>query len=392
MDILLFSITIVFSSALASIVTLFLCRRQRRISGKLIENGRNTAPVPEYSPFREFLDPQSLQHISRVFSLPLKSIVGLSDELKESVRRGRRDDLVHDLRQSANYLMQTLNELKELSVLSSGEVVLHPESFNVSEEFERLISLFRWQLSRSGIEARFISPGKKLPVIKVDTLRLRQIVLCLLANAAQFTEQGSITLYAEWIANNGSGDLLVFVEDTGSGIPEEYRQNIFLPFFSIPEGGGGAGIGLSIVQRLLMQMGGDISLDSEVNKGSKFTVRFRNLEVVDSHENSGTVGEVEEIIEPPESGMAEQSFLSDDSIASRVSPEEALLRASKVLRERGFPEEIAKWARHKLQDKDYCFLMSSGLVAELATAAESFDPNAIESAWEKLEAVCRTEE
>ncbi|GAB6089089.1 hypothetical protein JCM12856_06820 [Spirochaeta dissipatitropha] len=355
------------------------------------EHGRDLSPASEYSPFRDFLDPQSLQHITRVFSLPLKTLVGLSDELRESVRRGRREDLVHDLRQSANYLLQTLNELKELSVLSSGEVVLRPETFNVSEEFERLVALFRWQLSKGGIEALFTNHGKKLPLIRIDSLRLRQIILCLLANAAQFTEQGRITLYAEWIGNNGTGDLLVFVEDTGPGIPEEYRQSIFLPFFSIPDGRGGAGLGLSIVHRLLVQMGGEISLESEVSKGSRFTLRFRGLEVVDSGESSSKAEQVEEIIESTETGGAEQTALREAS-ANRFSPDAVLFRASKVLRERGFPEEIAKWARQKLQDKDYCFLNSSSAVAELAAAAESFDPKAIESAWESLEAACRTEE
>src|SRR5690606_30225990 len=117
-----------------------------------------------------------------------------------------------------------------------------------------------------------------LPRICTDPARLRQIVGNLLSNATKYTREGSITVTAGIVSDAGStgsdGWFTVEVRETGPGIPEESRETIFEEYARLGDGRAGTGLGLAISRRIARLLGGDVTLESEVGRGSKFTVRL----------------------------------------------------------------------------------------------------------------------
>jgi signal transduction histidine kinase len=116
----------------------------------------------------------------------------------------------------------------------------------------------------------------RLPAIKSDRQKVKQVVLNLLSNALKFTPQGSVTIEAFW--SPADRTVSIAVRDTGVGIPEESRRKVFEDFRQLDSsparGYGGTGLGLSICRRLAQMLGGTIELQSEISRGSTFTLKL----------------------------------------------------------------------------------------------------------------------
>jgi signal transduction histidine kinase len=116
-----------------------------------------------------------------------------------------------------------------------------------------------------------------VPVIETDAGKLKTVVRNLLHNAFKFTERGWVSVVADVTA---SGDLAIAVRDTGCGIPPDARDYIFDMFRQVPGAqGGGVGLGLHLVRRLVEVMGGRVMVESEVGRGSCFSVLLRNAAI-----------------------------------------------------------------------------------------------------------------
>lgn len=227
---------------------------------------------------------QFLANMSHELRTPLNAIIGYSEILQEEALDLGEKIFVSDLERIHNagkLLLTLINDILDLSKIEAGHAELDLETFDVSEVVQNVART---------VEPLFVPNSNRLNVecpnnigkLYSDQTKLTQILFNLLSNAAKFTEKGTITLSVERIKNNensGASEKLIFkCTDTGIGITPEQLQKLFRPFTqadaSTTRKYGGTGLGLAIAQKYSQMLGGEITVNSELGKGSTFTLRL----------------------------------------------------------------------------------------------------------------------
>jgi signal transduction histidine kinase len=217
---------------------------------------------------------QFLANVSHELRTPLNAIIGFTRVVLRKTE-GQIPDLQSENLQkvliSAEHLLQLINGLLDLSKIEAGRMEVLAEFFRLDEVIEKAASTVEPMLKDGSVRlVREIALD--LPPINTDREKFEQILLNLLSNAAKFTERGEIKISA-WQEN---GFLKVAVSDTGIGMEREALQHIFEEFRRVDVAGtrkfSGTGLGLAIVKKLVTLLGGEISVKSELGKGSTFTV------------------------------------------------------------------------------------------------------------------------
>ncbi len=221
--------------------------------------------------------------MSHELRTPLNSIIGFSevlDSIKSLDDKQRR--YVQNIQKSGRVLLDMINDILDLAKIESGKMEIRLSDFRIDAVVHALCDFFRPQTERKNIDLDVeIEPG--LPELFQDQAKVQQVLNNLLSNAIKFTpEGGRITVNAR--QETETGDLLLTVSDTGVGIAEEDQLAIFEKFRqgkgvmahgdAITREYSGTGLGLSIVRELCKLLGGDVSLHSELGRGSIFTVRL----------------------------------------------------------------------------------------------------------------------
>ena len=228
-----------------------------------------------------------LATMSHELRTPLNSIIGFSDVLGsiESLD-DRQKRYVQNIRSSGRMLLEMINDILDLAKIEAGKMELRPAVFRLESIVSAQCDMVRPLAERKRIDLAFdIGPG--IDEIEQDPAKVQQILANLLSNAVKFTpEGGRIDVRARLAdeAAGGGSDLLLDVIDTGVGIAEEEQQAIFEKFrqgrvFQTGDDAmtrefSGTGLGLSIVRELCRLLGGDVALESQLGRGSRFTVRL----------------------------------------------------------------------------------------------------------------------
>jgi PAS domain S-box-containing protein len=222
------------------------------------------------------LKDQIVANVSHDLRTPLTSIMGYSDIMLQGVYgplHERQERAIRRIDSSARQLLSLVNDLLDKAQIESGMLTIKSELFPIAELLNGVISMMGPQAETRGLELVTIVDDDMPQSIVGDQRRLEQILNNLVGNALKFTEEGGVEIT---ISNQGDGHYALKVTDTGPGIPEAARQQIFDAFYqvngSVTRKHGGVGLGLSIVQQLTSLMGGQVTLDSEVGQGSTFTV------------------------------------------------------------------------------------------------------------------------
>lgn len=210
--------------------------------------------------------------LSHEFRTPLTSVFGYLHLLERVI--GRDPNGVQALRaiqRNATYLFTLAENLLEYGRGDGGAALLHPDEIDLLALARDVEAMIRPLADDKRLELVFDIRVREEDRPVYDELRVRQILVNLLSNAARYTVAGRIAVGLAY----AGGELTIDVADTGPGIPPEYRERIFEPFNrGGPGGRKGAGLGLSIVRRLVQQMGGRITLDSAPGQGSRFRVEL----------------------------------------------------------------------------------------------------------------------
>ncbi|MEZ5336033.1 MAG: response regulator [Methanolobus sp.] len=218
-----------------------------------------------------------LANISHEIRTPLNGIIGFSELLLRTELSDLQLNYLKTVNSSGNSLLDLLNDVLDISKIEAGKLELEPENTNLSELCEQVAGMLKYRIHESDLELLLNLPPDLPRCVSADRVRLRQVLVNLLGNAAKFTHEGEIELKVEAFPvkdNPGTMDFVFSVRDTGIGIAKEKQSKIFDSFSqadgSITRKYGGTGLGLSISNRLLEKMNSKLELKSAEGKGSTF--------------------------------------------------------------------------------------------------------------------------
>ncbi|MBF0432530.1 MAG: response regulator [Fibrobacteria bacterium] len=230
-----------------------------------------------------------LNNISHELRTPMNGILGMTDLLLDYKLGLEEADLVNNIKKSADSLMSIICDVLDFTKMESGKLKLKNIDFDLRSMLERLVDSMSMPAHSKELELYCIISPEVPSLLRGDATYIRQILSNLLENAIKFTDKGEVTLQVSLDKEDDTGASISFaVQDTGIGIPDEDKEEIFKSFTqvdsSLTREHGGTGLGLSIVHHLVELMKGKIVLESNVGKGSSFIVSL-NLTKQDGQES-----------------------------------------------------------------------------------------------------------
>ena len=212
--------------------------------------------------------------VSHDIRTPLNAILGYSELLYKGIKtKSERDEALTAIHASGTTLLELVNDVLDLAKMDAGKITFATEPVLLSKLTDDVFASFRLTAAQKGIELANMS--EDVPALLLDGHRYRQILFNLIGNAVKFTESGGVEVAASY----RDGTLELSVADTGCGIAPEMQSRILDPFVQVldpihsADRAHGTGLGLAICSRLVKAMGGSLVVESELGKGSKFTIR-----------------------------------------------------------------------------------------------------------------------
>ncbi|MGD8566579.1 MAG: response regulator [Gammaproteobacteria bacterium] len=221
---------------------------------------------------------QFLANMSHELRTPLNAIIGYSEMLREESANIDHPHLNNDLNKiyaAGKNLLALINDVLDLSKIEAGRMQLYLEDVKVHLLVEEVVSIVKPMAGKNDDDIEVDCP-EGVGTIKVDIMKLRQSLLNLLSNAVKFTKGGKIKLHVHREMLDGEEWVKFVVTDTGIGLSDSQMETLFNAFsqadMSTTRRYGGTGLGLTISQKFCRLMGGEISVESDLGKGSVFTL------------------------------------------------------------------------------------------------------------------------
>ena len=216
-----------------------------------------------------------LANMSHEIRTPLNGIMGFTDILRRGVgSQAQQQEYLDVIYNNGEHLLGLINDILDLSKIEAGRMEFEELNYSPHKIISEVLSTMRVQAKEKGLTLECQWTSGVPETINTDPTRLRQILMNLVGNALKFTKQGGIKLIASFDNSQDIPWFKVEVHDTGIGIKPGNLQNIFSPFTqadsSITRSFGGTGLGLSICRQIAEGLGGELTVESEVDKGSVF--------------------------------------------------------------------------------------------------------------------------
>lgn len=218
-----------------------------------------------------------LANMSHEIRTPLNAITGFSQALQdeEDIPESAKED-IRDIMMASNSLLEIVNGILDISKIEANKLEIVKKEYEIGKVFDELIILTKSRIGDKPIEFRSVIDPTITPVLYGDHVRLKQIVLNILTNAAKYTNEGYIEFKVDSVQKDGVCRLIISVEDTGIGIAKDKIDKLFTKFERFDEEKNitieGTGLGMAITKKLVELMNGTIVVQSEYGEGSKFTV------------------------------------------------------------------------------------------------------------------------
>ena len=218
-----------------------------------------------------------LSSMSHEIRTPMNGIIGMLTLAHGQLRGHSAENYIIKAEQLSKYLLSVINDILDMSRIEAGKIELESKPFELAALAGKLRNMFQKNVEAKGVAFYVEMKDVDVKYIVGDELRISQILVNFLSNAQKFTEKGEIRVtFRQLQKENGKVSLMFRVHDTGKGMDAKFISRIFKPFEQesqdITKQYGGSGLGMSITDRLVHLMGGEIVIDSMLGKGSDFSV------------------------------------------------------------------------------------------------------------------------
>lgn len=227
-----------------------------------------------------------LTNVSHEIRTPMNTILGFTDILSSKLEDKKLLHYTDAVYSSGEILLTLINDILDLSKIESNKIILNNEAVNIKKIIDEVELMFETKIREIGLNLN-ISIAEYIPQsLLLDEVRIRQVLVNLVGNAIKFTNKGYVGIKLDCVSTNTEDEieLIITVEDTGIGIPENKYEEIFKSFIQLHEpmnkNSGGTGLGLAISKKLVELMNGEIKVSSKVDSGSKFQILLKNVKII----------------------------------------------------------------------------------------------------------------
>ncbi len=234
-----------------------------------------------------------LANISHEIRTPMNSVLGYTEILKKIENDTTKSNYIENIHTSGKSLLNLINDILDLSKIEAGKIELKYSAVSIQRLLDEMNSIFIVKCQEKDLDLEFEIAEEIPSALMLEETRLRQVLINTVGNAIKYTEKGfvKIRVEADFLESNDEQslcNLFIHIQDSGVGIPKDQQQRIFENFVQLGEqnisGNGGTGLGLAITNRLLDMMNAEISVQSELGKGSIFSIKIKNCQLT-SKEN-----------------------------------------------------------------------------------------------------------
>ena len=293
---------------------------------------------------------QFLANMSHEIRTPMNGIIGFSDLLADEDLTDKQKESVTIIRESGHNLLRLINDILDFSKIEAGQLDTEITDCSLAKLLNSVESLMRPKATEKGIEFEIVESNSPPAQIRSDPTRLQQCLINLIGNATKFTEKGYVHLNISLEEREDKPFIRFDVEDTGIGIPKDKQAKVF-ESFTQADGDttrkyGGTGLGLTITKQLTELLGGELTLISEVDKGSVFSLAIpANVDVtkqpfLDMHNIAGHT-------DPNQTKAGQTKFSGNILVAEDAPTNQVLIRS--LLERLGLQVTIAEDGNQALQ-------------------------------------------